>query len=96
MGWLASIFGDKSGHPRGKSRPVKIFLTNTLSGNKELFTPQKPGLVLMYTCGPTVYNRAHIGNLRPYIFSDTLARTLAAASYRVQRVTNITDRKSVV
>ena len=91
MGWLASIFGDKSGHPRGKSRPVKIFLTNTLSGNKELFTPQKPGLVLMYTCGPTVYNRAHIGNLRPYIFSDTLARTLAAASYRVQRVTNITD-----
>lgn len=88
---LARIFGGRSGHLRGAGQPVKIFLTNTLSGSKELFTPQKPGLVLMYSCGPTVYNRAHIGNLRTYMVSDTLARTLAAAGYRVRRVTNITD-----
>lgn len=53
--------------------------------------PIKPGLVLMYTCGPTVYSRAQIGNLRTYIVSDTLARTLEGAGYRVQRVINITD-----
>ncbi len=45
----------------------------------------------MYTCGPTVYSRAHIGNLRAYVFSDTVARVLKAAGYRVRRVINITD-----
>ncbi len=69
----------------------RIFLTNTLSGNKEVFMPHKPGSVTLYSCGPTVYGRAHIGNLRSYIFSDTLARTLKAAGYRVRRVINITD-----
>src|SRR3989344_5197314 len=90
MGWppfLTSLLA----RPTRFGEPPRMFLTNTLSGNKELFTPQKPGLVLMYTCGPTVYNRAHIGNLRPYVFSDTLARTLAAAGYHVRRITNITD-----
>ncbi|MBU6321146.1 MAG: cysteine--tRNA ligase [Patescibacteria group bacterium] len=71
--------------------PPRILLTNTLSGGKELFIPLKAGQVSLYTCGPTVYNRASIGNLRPYVFSDTLARTLAAAGYRVRRVINITD-----
>lgn len=66
-------------------------LTNTLSGNKEVFIPLKAGQVLMYTCGPTVYGRAHIGNLRAYVFADTLARTLTAAGYQVRRVINITD-----
>jgi len=72
-------------------RPPSVFFTNTLSGAKELFVPQRPGIVLMYTCGPTVYGQQHIGNLRAAIFSDTIARTLKAARYRVKRVTNITD-----
>src|SRR3989344_7961604 len=76
---------------RGSSLLAQVFFTNTLSGKKELFIPQKPGLVLMYTCGPTVYGPAHIGNLRAYVFSDTIARTLEAAGYRVKRVINITD-----
>jgi len=69
----------------------RIFFTNTLSSEKELFIPQKPGIVLMYTCGPTVYGPVHIGNLRSYTFSDTLSRTLTGAGYRVKRVINITD-----
>lgn len=71
--------------------PAQIFFTNTLSGKKEVFVPRKPGLVHMYTCGPTVYAPAHIGNLRAYVFSDTIARTLIAAGYHVRRVINITD-----
>jgi cysteinyl-tRNA synthetase len=68
-----------------------ILLTNTLSGTKEVFIPQKARQVLMYSCGPTVYGPAHIGNLRPYVFADTLARMLSAAGYHVRRVINITD-----
>lgn len=70
---------------------AQVFVSNTLSGKKELFVPLKPGQVLLYSCGPTVYGPAHIGNLRAYVFSDTLARTLLAAGYRVRRVINITD-----
>ena len=70
---------------------ARIRLHNTLSDEKELFIPQRPGIVLMYSCGPTVYNRAHIGNLRAYVFSDTLARVLAEGGYRVRRIINITD-----
>jgi cysteinyl-tRNA synthetase len=69
----------------------QIFLTNSLSGAKELFVPLKAGNVSMYSCGPTVYDRASIGNLRAYVFADTLARTLEHAGYRVRRVINITD-----
>ena len=72
-------------------RPPSIFFVNTLSGTKELFVPQRPGIVTMYSCGPTVYGQQHIGNLRAAIFSDTLARVLKAAHYHLQRVTNITD-----
>lgn len=68
-----------------------MFLTNTLSGNKEVFVPQKPGIATLYSCGPTVYSQAHIGNLRSYVFSDTLARVLSEAGNRVIRVINITD-----
>lgn len=53
--------------------------------------PIRPGIVTMYSCGPTVYGPAHIGNLRAYIFSDTVARVLSSAGYRVRRVINITD-----
>ena len=68
-----------------------VFLTNTLSGKRESFAAQKAGAVTMYSCGPTVYDRAHIGNLRAYVFSDILARTLTEAGNQVRRVINITD-----
>ena len=68
-----------------------IFLFNTLSKKKELFVPLKKGSVGMYNCGPTVYDFAHIGNLRAYVFADVLRRTLEAAGYKVKQVINITD-----
>src|SRR3989338_295204 len=66
-------------------------LTNTLSGKKELFKPLHKGFVGLYTCGPTVYQYAHIGNLRTYIFEDLLKRTLLMDGFRVKHVMNITD-----
>lgn len=69
--------------------PVKFF--NTLSKEKEVFTPRTDSGVGMYTCGPTVYNYAHIGNLRSYIFSDTIKRVLTYNGYSVTHVINITD-----
>lgn len=66
-------------------------LTNTLTGKKEEFIPIKDGAVGMYHCGPTVYDHAHIGNLRAYIFADTLRRSLEYVGYEVKQVINITD-----
>lgn len=68
-----------------------IKLYNTLSRKKEVFRPLKKGVVRLYTCGPTVYHYAHIGNLRTYIFEDILERMLRWNGYRVKRVMNITD-----
>ncbi len=68
-----------------------VFLTNTLTEHKDRFIPIKNDLVTMYSCGPTVYASAHIGNLRGHIFADTLERVLINAGYRVRRVINITD-----
>lgn len=64
---------------------------NTLSRKIENFRPLKPGKVGMYTCGPTVYDYPHIGNLRTFIFSDVLYRTLKANGYDVKFIQNITD-----
>ena len=64
---------------------------NTLSRRSEEFAPLAPGPVRMYTCGPTVYNFAHIGNFRAYIFEDLLRRTLEYAGYEVRQVMNLTD-----
>ena len=64
---------------------------NTLSKQKEPFTAQHGKHVGMYNCGPTVYNYAHIGNLRSYVFADVLKRTLAYNKYKVTQVINITD-----
>ncbi|MFA6278898.1 MAG: cysteine--tRNA ligase [Candidatus Paceibacterota bacterium] len=89
MKWFSNLF--KKHKDIEHRRTPQVFLTNTLSGNKELFISLKCGQVLFYSCGPTVYSRAHIGNLRAYIFSDTIARVLSAAGYRVHRVINITD-----
>ncbi len=68
-----------------------IKLYNTLTRKKELFRPRKKGRVGLYTCGPTVYNFAHIGNLRTYVFEDILRRTLEYGGYAVRHVMNITD-----
>ena len=69
----------------------KIYLYNTLSRKKEEFIPIKKGEVGLYTCGPTVYNFAHLGNLRTYLFEDFLKRVLIYNGYRVNHVMNITD-----
>ncbi len=68
---------------------MKIF--NTLTRNKEEFVPINKGEVRMYSCGPTVYNYAHIGNLRTYIFMDILRRVLKYDGYKLKGVMNITD-----
>ena len=66
-------------------------LYNSLSHRKEEFVPNEPGKVKMYTCGPTVYHFAHIGNLRSYIMEDVLEKYLRYTGYNVTRVMNITD-----
>lgn len=66
-------------------------LYNYLTRKIEEFTPLSPPRVSLYTCGPTVYDFAHIGNLRTYIFEDLLRRTLEYAGYRVKHIMNITD-----
>jgi cysteinyl-tRNA synthetase len=70
---------------------MKLHLYNTLTRKKQIFKPIKPGRVGLYTCGPTVYNYAHIGNLRTYIFEDILKRVLVYNGYTVKHVMNITD-----
>lgn len=64
---------------------------NTLTRKKQEFTPLEDRQVKFYTCGPTVYDAAHIGNLRSFIFSDLLKRVLTFNDYRVKQVMNITD-----
>ena len=70
---------------------MKLYFYNTLTRQKEEFYSIKPGEVGLYTCGPTVYNYAHIGNLRTYIFEDILKRVLIYNGYHVKHVMNITD-----
>ena len=66
-------------------------LYNSATRRKDEFVPNDPNLVKMYTCGPTVYHFAHIGNLRSYIMEDVLEKYLRYAGYPVKRVMNITD-----
>ncbi len=68
---------------------LKVF--NTLTRTKEDFVPIFDNIVRMYSCGPTVYNYAHIGNMRAYIFMDILRRILSYNGYKVKSVMNITD-----
>lgn len=68
-----------------------MILYNTLTREREEFVPNEPGKVKMYTCGPTVYHYAHIGNLRSYIMEDILQKYLEYSGYDVTRVMNITD-----
>ncbi len=83
------MFGGTADGAAGARPP--LYLYNTLTRTKERFTPQKSDYVRMYNCGPTVYDYAHIGNLRTYVFVDILRRTLRANGYKVMQVMNITD-----
>ena len=68
-----------------------MLLYNSATHKKEEFQTHTPGHVEMYTCGPTVYHFAHIGNLRSYIMEDVLEKFLRWSGYDVNRVMNITD-----
>lgn len=70
---------------------MQIYFYNTLTHKKEEFKPIESNEVKMYSCGPTVYSYAHIGNFRKYIFDDTLRRTLIYNGYKLKDVMNITD-----
>src|SRR4030043_10141 len=69
----------------------KIYFFNTLTRKKERFTPLEKGKVKMYTCGPTVYDYAHIGNFRAFIFEDLLRRWLEYRGFKVTQIMNLTD-----
>jgi len=69
----------------------EILLQNTLGGRMEPFVPLHPGEVRIYTCGPTVYDFAHIGNFRTFVFQDILRRFLRSQGYRIIQVMNLTD-----
>jgi cysteinyl-tRNA synthetase len=69
--------------------PLRLY--NSLTRRVEPFAPLEPGHVRLYTCGPTVYNYAHIGNFRAYVFEDVLKRHLRHRGYRVTHVMNLTD-----
>jgi cysteinyl-tRNA synthetase len=69
----------------------EITLYNTMSRRKEVFRPIEPGKVRMYNCGPTVYDQAHIGNMRAYIMADLIRRTFEYLGFDVTQVINITD-----
>jgi len=75
--------------PASPPAPVRLF--NTLGRRLEPIVPLEPGLLRLYTCGPTVYNHAHIGNLRTFLFEDLLKRSLRLLGYRVLHVMNLTD-----
>ena len=70
---------------------MSLKLFNTLTRKKEEFEPLEAGRVRMYTCGPTVYDRPHIGNFRAFVMPDLLRRTLEYLGYEVTQIMNITD-----
>src|SRR5438046_7162825 len=81
--------------PRGRSyvsaAPMTLALYNTLSRLVEPFAPLAPPRVTLYTCGPTVWNFAHIGNFRTFLFEDLLRRWLEHSGYDVFHIMNLTD-----
>ncbi len=83
MTFLNILFGTKKEH--------KIYLFNTLGRKKEKFVSIRKKEVGMYSCGPTVYNYMHVGNLRAYVFADTLKRVLQYNGYKVKHIMNVTD-----
>lgn len=94
MSWFMELFGKSSdgtitASPTAESAP--LFFFNTFGLKKREFRPIKAGTVSMYNCGPTVYDFAHIGNMRSYIFADTLRRVFEYNNLKVKQVINITD-----
>jgi cysteinyl-tRNA synthetase len=75
----------------GSTTMTEILFHNTMSGRTEPFTPLFPGKVTIYTCGPTVYNYAHIGNYRTFVFQDVLRRFLESRGLHIEQVMNLTD-----
>jgi cysteinyl-tRNA synthetase len=73
------------------SAPAPLMLFNSLTRALEPFEPVHPGEARVYSCGPTVYNYAHIGNMRAYVFADTLGRVLSFKGYALKHIINITD-----
>ena len=76
-------------HALASAAPLRLF--NSLTRSLEDFAPVHPGEARVYSCGPTVYNFQHIGNMRAYVFADTLGRTLAFKGYKLRHIINITD-----
>jgi len=89
----SSPTSDRTNHglSRGPDPRVTLRVHNTLTKRLEPFLPREAGLVRMYNCGPTVYGRPHIGNLRSFLFADLLRRWLEYRGYEVRQVMNITD-----
>jgi cysteinyl-tRNA synthetase len=75
----------------GAKMASEIQLHNTMSGRKEAFATLNPGVVNIYTCGPTVYDFAHLGNFRTFVFQDLLRRFLRTRGYKINQVMNLTD-----
>ena len=90
---LAAGFADKAGLDNGSSCMPELFLHNSLTRGKERFEPADPANVRMYVCGPTVYDLAHLGNARPVVVYDVVARLLRRlyGADHVTYVRNITD-----
>ena len=84
---MFGLFSKKS----PKTRQIPIHFFNTATGKKELFVPLKKGEVTMYSCGPTVYDHIHIGNLRSFLLPDLIRRTLEFSGYHVKTTINFTD-----
>src|SRR6266702_1995659 len=78
-------------HPYNPPPMSELKLFNTLTREKETFEPLVPGEVRMYSCGPTVYNHLHIGNMRTFLWGDLLRRYLEFRGFRVTQIMNITD-----
>jgi cysteinyl-tRNA synthetase len=78
-------------HRFGLQSPASVRLYNTFTRTKEELVPVKPGIVQIYSCGPTVYRYVHVGNLRTFMLPDLLCRTLDYLGYRTHQVMNITD-----
>ena len=84
---MFNLFGTK----KASHEKLPLYLYDTLSKEKRVFTPLSEKQVTIYSCGPTVYDYATIGNFRSYVFADTLKRTLIYNRYKVNHTINLTD-----